>query len=161
MTSVNSLPTPTRLRMRSPPPSSWAISLEMDSPSPVPPNFRLVEPSAWLKASKMWDCFSSGMPMPVSTTVKATLAEGASWRSAANSGAGRLTRRVTLPFSVNLTALDNRLRSICCSRWGSVWRKAGASSSTSTFMARPRSAAMGLKSRSWLPTTSSRLMSSM
>ncbi len=40
----------------------------MVRPRPVPPNRRVVEASAWEKASKMWSARSSGMPTPVSLT---------------------------------------------------------------------------------------------
>ena len=43
----------------------------MDRPSPVPPYFRLVVPSACWNASKMTASFSAAMPMPVSITAKA------------------------------------------------------------------------------------------
>lgn len=35
-------------------------------PKPVPPYFRVVEPSAWVKASKMMSCLSFAMPIPLS-----------------------------------------------------------------------------------------------
>ena len=41
----------------------------MANPSPVPPYFRVVEVSAWLKASKSRPCCSAVMPMPVSRTL--------------------------------------------------------------------------------------------
>jgi hypothetical protein len=42
----------------------------MVNPRPVPPYFRVVELSAWANGSKMWASLFSGMPMPVSRTVK-------------------------------------------------------------------------------------------
>ena len=48
--------------------------LEMTSPRPVPPYFRVVEPSAWLNASKSRFCPFSSMPMPVSRTSKRRIA---------------------------------------------------------------------------------------
>ena len=36
----------------------------------MPPYLRVVEPSAWAKASKISRCLSGGMPMPVSLTAK-------------------------------------------------------------------------------------------
>ena len=48
---------------------------EMVSPRPVPPKRRVVEPSAWLNASKMVDCLSGAMPMPVSVTTKCSLVQ--------------------------------------------------------------------------------------
>ena len=41
----------------------------------MPPYLRLVDASACWNASKMIFCFSSGMPMPVSETSKATTCE--------------------------------------------------------------------------------------
>ena len=43
---------------------------EMVRPSPVPPYLRVVELSPWEKGSKMELCFSCGIPIPVSETVK-------------------------------------------------------------------------------------------
>ena len=45
----------------------------MASPSPVPPNRRLVEESAWVKGAKIVSNFSAAMPMPVSETEKCRL----------------------------------------------------------------------------------------
>src|SRR2546425_1933329 len=45
-------------------------TLFRSKPSPVPPYLRVVEPSAWEKASKIICCFSIGMPIPVSLTEK-------------------------------------------------------------------------------------------
>ena len=68
---VNVLPCPGTLSTRISPPSRRAISRLMDRPSPVPPYFRLVVPSACWNASKMSYCFSFGIPIPVSLTSKA------------------------------------------------------------------------------------------
>jgi hypothetical protein len=54
------------LSTRISPPSSAAIWRLIVSPSPVPPNRRLVVPSACWNASKMSCCLSFAMPMPVS-----------------------------------------------------------------------------------------------
>ena len=40
----------------------------MASPSPVPPNRRLVEPSAWVNGSNSRARVSGAIPMPVSVT---------------------------------------------------------------------------------------------
>src|SRR5690606_39013601 len=61
------------------------------------------------------------MPIPESRTAKAICP--LSWRR---------TLSLTEPFSVNLNALDKRLRRICSTRWRSVNRLDGASSSIST-----------------------------
>ena len=50
-----------------PPISSTSVD-EIVRPSPVPPNRRVVEPSAWVNGSKIARCLSAGMPMPVSLT---------------------------------------------------------------------------------------------
>ena len=71
MNSVNVLPRCGVLSTRISPPSRRAISRLIESPSPVPPNFRLVVPSACWKASKMSCCLSFAMPMPVSSTMNA------------------------------------------------------------------------------------------
>ena len=55
------------------PPIIWTSVAEIVRPSPVPPNRRVVEPSAWLKASKIVACLSAGMPMPVSVTAKCSI----------------------------------------------------------------------------------------
>ena len=68
----NVLPLPTSLSTQIRPPISSTSRVEMASPRPVPPYRRVVEPSAWAKASKMRCCLSCGMPMPVSDTVKRT-----------------------------------------------------------------------------------------
>ena len=54
------------------PPSMRASSLEIDSPSPVPPYLRLVVPSACWNASKIISSLPAGMPMPVSRTANAS-----------------------------------------------------------------------------------------
>jgi hypothetical protein len=56
------------LTRRISPRSSRESSREIARPRPVPPYFRLVEPSACWNASKMICCLSVGMPMPVSVT---------------------------------------------------------------------------------------------
>jgi hypothetical protein len=47
-------PRPGALSRRISPPIRVTRWLEMDSPRPVPPNLRVIELSAWEKASKMW-----------------------------------------------------------------------------------------------------------
>ena len=48
------------------PPMSSTNCLLMASPRPVPPNFRVVDASAWVKGWNKCDCSSLSMPMPVS-----------------------------------------------------------------------------------------------
>ena len=52
------------------PPINSTRRLLMASPSPVPPNCRVVEASAWLKDLNRRAIRSAGMPMPVSRTEK-------------------------------------------------------------------------------------------
>ena len=101
----------------------------MDRPRPVPPNLRLMVPSACWKASKMVRSCSGGMPMPVSvtsnaSTPSATVSAGVVKRSSAR----RRMASVTSPDEVNLTAFDSRLRSTCCSRCWSETSVRGTSS---------------------------------
>ena len=68
------VPRPTSLWTASCPPIFCTSREEIVSPSPVPPNRRRKERSACSKASKIRDCFSSGMPMPVSLTANCSTA---------------------------------------------------------------------------------------
>ncbi len=137
------------------PPSSRAISREMDSPRPVPPYLRLVVPSACLNASKMTRILLAAMPMPVSVTENAIRSASGSCSEPASSScsrmatgtsvpAGRMTSS-TAPVSVNFTALDSRLRSTCSRRCSSVCSVAGSSGDTRTEKSRPFSAVSGRK----------------
>ena len=64
------LPAPGTLSTQMRPPSSSTKRREMVRPRPVPPYLRVMELSAWVKEEKISFCFSGGMPMPVSLTVK-------------------------------------------------------------------------------------------
>ena len=68
------LPWPGVLPRAISPPSSRTSSRLIDRPSPVPPYWRAVVPSAWANASKMLRCISVAMPMPVSLTLNAVTA---------------------------------------------------------------------------------------
>ena len=57
---MNVLPLSGVLSTRISPPRSLAISRLIESPRPVPPNFRLVVPSACWNASKISRCLSFG-----------------------------------------------------------------------------------------------------
>ena len=74
------------------------------SPSPVPPNFRVVDASACVNGSKIVACFSRGIPIPVSLTVNVR-SMLASW--------GGCRRAPRLHLLRNLTALPIRLMRIC------------------------------------------------
>ena len=71
-------------------------------PSPVPPKRREVDWSAWVKLSKIRLCASGAMPMPVSRMENLR-------RTALAVSACAETCTVTLPRSVNFTALPARL----------------------------------------------------
>ena len=100
-----------------------AISRLIDSPRPVPPNLRLVVPSACWNASKISCCLSFAMPMPVSVTANAitvsALVERSRFANRLPFSAARIVS-VTPPCSVNLNAFESRFLSTCCSRWPSV-----------------------------------------
>src|SRR5439155_14905403 len=108
--SVNVLPSPAVLVARISPPSSRAISRLIERPSPVPPYFRLVVPSACWNASNTSRSFSGGTPMPVSLTESATTCEARDSTGLENrtsSGAGPIDR-LTEPASVHLNAFESR-----------------------------------------------------
>ncbi len=90
------------------PTEKLASSREIDNPSPVPPYFRFVLPSACWNASKITACFSSGIPMPSSLTAKAM--DASTFRSVpiTISTPGRDIIRSTAPFFVNLNAFVSR-----------------------------------------------------
>ena len=117
MWNQNVAPAPTALSTPTAPPIFWTSCLTIASPSPVPPNWRVVEPSACRNASKILSRASGRMPIPVSATSKrrSILASPAPW--------GRFSRAILTeiaPASVNLTALPIRLCRICRSRLGSA-----------------------------------------
>ena len=72
----NVLPVPASLSTPIVPPIKPTRRRAMASPSPVPPNRRLVEPSAWVNGSNRRSRASGAMPMPVSVTAKVTRGEG-------------------------------------------------------------------------------------
>ena len=92
------------------PPIIATSRAEIVRPSPVPPKRRVVEPSAWLNASKISACLSRGMPMPVSRDRDVQRLLVGRLRLAPRRGT------TTSPRSVNLTALPTRLTRICRSR---------------------------------------------
>ena len=59
-------PRPTSLVTWKRPPMASTSRLQMARPSPVPPNLRVVDWSAWLKAPNTLPILSLGMPTPVS-----------------------------------------------------------------------------------------------
>ncbi len=64
------LPMPGSLSTQIRPPISSTSLAEIVRPSPVPPNRRVVEPSACSNGWKIVSSFSAGMPIPVSATAK-------------------------------------------------------------------------------------------
>ena len=107
--------------------TSWA---EIERPRPVPPYSRVVEPSAWAKASKISSCLSRGMPMPVSATRKPST-------TAPASSASFSTCTTTSPCSVNLIALPTRLTRTWRSRGASPTRRSGTSGAMRPASSRP------------------------
>ena len=116
----NVLPRPSSLSTPMAPPIISASCLEIASPSPVPPYFRVVELSACENDSNSRARASGAMPIPVSATSKRISAVSAV-------SATRVTRTTTSPRSVNFTALPTRLVRICRSRAGSPRSTAGMS----------------------------------
>ena len=70
--------------------------LLIESPRPVPPYLRLMLPSTCLKASKIRESFSCGIPIPVSLTSKIMFCLSCFMLNS------------TEPSFVNLKELDNR-----------------------------------------------------
>ncbi len=105
----NLLPRPGELTTPISPSINCTSFLEMVVPSPVPPNFLLMDWSAWVKLSKIDCCSFFVIPMPVSMTSNLSLT-----RSSSESSEKRFSS--IDPLSVNLTALPNKLSSTC-RRW--------------------------------------------
>ncbi|GAA3150909.1 hypothetical protein GCM10020001_088160 [Nonomuraea salmonea] len=141
--SENTLPCPGVLRTVMAPPSRYAISRQIDSPSPVPPYLRLVVPSACWNAPKITSSCCPGMPTPVSTTRSAMAGPWGRTDAGSSPGAAGSMRSSTLPVSVNLTAFDSRFRSTCRSRESSVSSSAGTPGARVTRKSRPFWPVMG------------------
>ena len=65
---VKTLPSSGTLCTVTSPPIIWQKRRVRASPSPVPPNLRVVEASAWVKSWKSFTSCSALSPMPVSVT---------------------------------------------------------------------------------------------
>ena len=120
------------------PPSIRARSLEIESPSPVPPNSAAVLASAWVNGlNNLFSC-SSLIPIPVSR-----IANSRQGRASGDSPALYCTPSLIIPRWVNLIALPVRLMRICRKRIASVSNHSGNSPSNSTdssrFFSRARS----------------------
>ena len=102
----NVLPLPNSLSTPTSPPINFASCFEIASPSPVPPYCRVVVVSACSNAWNSLPICSSVKPMPVSLTEK--------WTSFPPSSSSCTRARTTIsPFSVNFTALLQKLIRIC------------------------------------------------
>ena len=120
----NVAPWPGSLSSHIRPPISVTRRDAIESPRPVPPNCRVIDPSACVNASKIACCFSRGMPMPVSAT-----------RTCSTTSASRCssmpTCTATEPSRVNFTALPIRLVMIWPSRPPSPTSRSGSAGDTS------------------------------
>ena len=132
MVKAKVLPTPGVLVMPICPPISSTKRLQMARPSPVPPNRRVVDASAWEKPLKICCWCSGAIPMPESCTENCTVTCSAL-------RACTLSASTTWPWVVNLMALPHRLISTCCKRIASPnttsGREGSTSNSTSMFLA--------------------------
>ncbi len=120
----NILPLPSWLLTPIFPPINCTSCAQIARPKPVPPNCRVVEPSACENASKISCWAFSGIPIPVSSTETCN-------RLSSSSFSIKATRAITLPCWVNLSALPTRLISIWRMRLESPNKCAGTCSSTS------------------------------
>jgi len=108
----NRLPLPGSLSTPILPPIISTSCFEMDNPRPVPPYFRVVDPSAWVNRLNTASCRSLGIPMPVSCTENR-----ASIRvSVSDTASAQMT---ISPFFVNFMALLTRFPNIWRTRPGS------------------------------------------
>ena len=120
MVKWNVLPRLGSLSTQIRPPISSTNCDEIVSPNPVPPNFRVVDPSACSNGRKMSCNLSAGMPTPVSVTVKCSSTSSVPRDSVR-------TRTTTSPSSVNLIALPARFITTCRNRPGSPISMSGTS----------------------------------
>ncbi len=123
-------PSPSLRTPITPPISSTRLRV-IASPSPVPPNFRVVLPSAWVNFSKIISWRSRGIPIPVSTT---------SNMMCPSSGCAMARTRIE-PSGVNLMLLPTRFTSTCFILPASARAAGIGSDSTSKRSSRPFCAA--------------------
>ena len=121
------LPRPGALSTVMVPPMRATSRAAMVRPRPVPPYLRVVEVSSCSNARKMRSCWSGGMPMPVSRTMKRRPTSPAPGDGV---GLSPWTSTPTSPSSVNLTAFPTRLRSTWRSRPASPIKASGTSGCT-------------------------------
>ena len=96
---MNRLPTPGAPSAVIWPPMATTSSRQIARPSPVPPNRRVVDESAWTNLSNRLAICSGFRPMPVSETLNRRPPSEAPMATS------------TAPALVNFTALDTRLLS--------------------------------------------------
>jgi hypothetical protein len=117
--------------------SNWRL---IASPSPAPPSRR----RASATCSKGWNTRANSlslMPMPLSSTSKRRCTSF-SPAAAAEGAATHMTRKVTSPESVNLTALESRFSSTCRNLFSSTQTVSGRSDAASNTKRRPLSSAL-------------------
>ncbi len=146
---VKVLPMPGVLCREIVPPISSTSCLLMASPSPLPPNLRVVELSAWTKGRNSLSHPSLVMPSPVSRTEKRNCTVD-SLRETVS------TDTTTSPLSVNFTALPTRLSSTRPSRMASPASARGTSAATWKCISRSFSAALPDRVLLTLASTGSR-----
>ncbi|CAM4304791.1 hypothetical protein COSO111634_36595 [Corallococcus soli] len=95
---VKVLPSSTTLSTRTSPPCCATSSLTSASPMPVPSWVRPRALCTRWKRSKRWGSSWAGMPVPVSVTRRRTASSVA------------VSRTVSEPVKVNLSALESRLK---------------------------------------------------
>jgi hypothetical protein len=102
----------------------------MESPSPVPPNLRVVEASTCEKGLNSVLIPAAEIPTPVSRTSQRTVVPN-------SSRATTLMSMAISPRSVNYTALPPRFSSICRRRPASPFTIDGSVGSISAVTSRP------------------------
>ena len=147
--NMKALPLPASLSTRIVPPIISTSCLEMASPSPVPPNSRVVDVSAWEKDSNSRLCCSGVMPMPLSRTENSRVALSPACSTSP-------TETITSPDSVNFTALLVRLISTWPNRRGSPSSWEGTSAARENSSSRPFSRAFPELTVARFSSTSSR-----
>ena len=151
----NTEPAPGWLETPMAPPINSATCLEIARPRPVPPKWRVVEASAWLKG---WNSFASvgaSMPTPLSETLKRSQTPPS---AGASRGAGA-SATTTCPACVNLMALPLRLPINWRRRTGSPATIMGAAASMSQISSRPFCCALWASRPTLSSTTCQRLKS--
>ncbi len=127
-------PSPGSLATQIRPPISRTSVDEIVRPRPVPPNRRVVDPSACMNGSKMVPCLSGAIPIPVSVTSKCSMVD-LSVRECSP------TVTSTCPLDVNLIALPTRFDSTWRTRTGSPTIPSGTSDWISHISSSPFSSA--------------------